>query len=91
MSSMIAINYVQPWILDSGDIYHVCNTLHGMKVDINLKPGQLCVRMENGSHASVHAIGTHILGLPNVKTLQLKECYFIPTCIYIFCKKVSII
>lgn len=26
MDSKIAINFVQPWILDSGDSYHVCDT-----------------------------------------------------------------
>lgn len=82
MGSRDAVQTVKPWILDSGACYHVCNSLHGMKIDRHLEKGALSLRMGNGSRAHVCAIGAHTLDLPNGKCLFLKECYYIPTCIY---------
>ncbi|GKD01392.1 retrotransposon protein, putative, ty1-copia subclass [Tanacetum coccineum] len=54
------------WVYDTGYRTHICNTLHGLKGSKMLKHGALSVHVGNGMRATVEAIKSFDLVLPNI-------------------------
>ncbi|KAI5323942.1 hypothetical protein L3X38_033015 [Prunus dulcis] len=69
------------WIMDSGASRHICNTLPSLTDHRKLSKGKIMLRVGNGTYISAKAVGTFHLKLPHGKTLELKECLYLPGCI----------
>ena len=71
-------NYSDKWIIDSGATNHVCYSLQWFKQTSTVGEGQRMLRLGNGEHVSVKAVGLVILFFNNSRTLVLEDCLFVP-------------
>ncbi|GJR50420.1 retrotransposon protein, putative, ty1-copia subclass [Tanacetum coccineum] len=67
------------WVYDTSCGTHICNTTQGLRGSRKLKPGALSLYVGNGQRATVEAIGTYHLCLPNGLVIVLNNCHYAPS------------
>ncbi|GJR87918.1 zinc finger, CCHC-type containing protein [Tanacetum coccineum] len=67
------------WVYDTGCGTHICNTSQGLRESRKLKHGALSLYMGNGMRATVEAIRSFDLILPNGLIIVLDNCHFAPS------------
>ena len=81
IESVLTVNNISTWILDSGASHHVCTSLQELVGARKLKAGEIPLRVGNGTRVDAKAVGTYLLKLPSGETLELKNCLYLPVCI----------
>ena len=71
-------NYNDKWIIDSGATNHVCYSLQWFRQTSLVGQEQRFLRLGNGEHVSVKALGQVELFFNNDRTLCLVDCLYVP-------------
>ena len=71
-------NYNDKWIIDSGATNHVCYSLQWLRQTSLVGQEQRFLRLGNGEHVSVKALGQVELFFNNDRTLCLVDCLYVP-------------
>ena len=58
---------------------HICSNVQGLKRTRELAKGEVDLRVGNGARVAALAIGTYVLSLPSGLTLELNNCYYVPS------------
>ena len=66
------------WVLDTGSVAHICNSMQGLQRSRTLARGEVEMRVGNKASVAVMAVGTLPLHLPSGFILELNNCYFVP-------------
>ena len=71
-------NYNDKWIIDSGATNHVCYSLQWFRQTSLVGQEQRFLKLGNGEHVSVKALGQVELFFNNDRTLCLVDCLYVP-------------
>ena len=71
-------NYNDKWIIDSGATNHVCYSLQWFRQTSLVGQEQRFLKLGNGEHVSVKALGQVELFFNNDRTLCLIDCLYVP-------------
>ena len=67
------------WVLDTACGSHICNNVQGLTDSRKVRPGEINLRVGNGAKVAAERVGTYKLDLPSGFSLQLNNCYFVPS------------
>ena len=66
------------WVLDTGNPYHICNSMQGLQVSRRFDDSERFLNVGDGSKVSVPALGIMNLVI-NSHNVILSECHYYPS------------
>ena len=70
--------HCKSWVLDTGSVAHICNSMQDLRRPRRLAKDEVVMRVGNGVKVAVKAIGVLPLHLPSGFILELSNCYYVP-------------
>ena len=67
------------WVYDTRSIFHICNSMQGLKGHRDVARGEVDIRVGNKARIATLAVGTMQLNLPSGFVMELDNCYYIPS------------
>ena len=67
------------WVLDTRSASHICNDMQGLLDSRRLAKGEVIIRVENGTRVAAIVVGRYRLATANGHSIELNNCYFIPS------------
>ena len=70
--------HCKSWVLDTGSVAHICNSIQDLRRPRRLAKDEVVMRVGNGVKVAVKAVGVLPLHLPSGFILELSNCYYVP-------------
>jgi len=70
--------HCKSWVLDTGSVAHICNSMQDLRRPRRLAKDEVLMRVGNGVKVAVKAVGVLPLHLPSGFILELSNCYYVP-------------